>query len=270
MFKISEFSKLSRISVKTLRFYDKVGVLKPSFVNKATGYRYYTADQLLTVQRIAAFKEQGFTLEKIKTLLDEYVSSKVAKETLEAKRIELEFTIEQARNQIAEIEQRVENLEKITELEQSFSVKLKSVESQLVASIRDTVPHSHLCLLLDEIRQYVQTYDMKEKQMIVIWHSSGKEDLVDIEVAIPIKDEIPGSDRVKVNYLPELTSAVSYVHHIDPYKSSNTEITELSKWIENNGYQPSKDPIREVYLTSDKDFYGRIRLTELLIPVQTA
>lgn len=222
------------------------------------------------MQRIAGLKEQGFTLEKIKSLLDEDASTELAKKTLEAKRIELEHTIEQARNQLAEIDERMENLEKMAELEQSFSVKLKSVESQLVASIRDAVPHSHLCLLLDEIRKYVQTYDKKEKQMIVMWHSSGKEDLADIEVAIPIMEEIPGNNRVKVSYLPKLTSAASYVHYIDPYKNSNTAIMELAKWIEINGYQPSNDPIREVYLTSDKDFYGRSRLTELLIPVQTA
>lgn len=63
MFKIGEFAKLSGVTVKTLRHYDKVGLLKPARVDEETGYRFYLAEQLLTIRRIASFKEQGLTLE---------------------------------------------------------------------------------------------------------------------------------------------------------------------------------------------------------------
>jgi DNA-binding transcriptional MerR regulator len=46
MFKIGDFSRLSQISVKTLRYYDEIGLLKPSKVDQFTGYRLYSADQL--------------------------------------------------------------------------------------------------------------------------------------------------------------------------------------------------------------------------------
>ncbi|CAG5081518.1 Transcriptional regulator, MerR family [Thermobacillus xylanilyticus] len=57
MFKISEFSKISRVSVKTLRYYDQLGLLKPARTDEATGYRYYTAEQLIRLHRILAYLE---------------------------------------------------------------------------------------------------------------------------------------------------------------------------------------------------------------------
>ncbi len=57
MFKIGDFSKLSRVSVKTLRYYDKLGLLKPAHVDHFTGYRYYSADQPPQLNRILALDE---------------------------------------------------------------------------------------------------------------------------------------------------------------------------------------------------------------------
>lgn len=51
MFKIGDFSKLSRVSVKTLRYYDEIGLLKPVGVDRFTRYRYYSAEQLPLLHR---------------------------------------------------------------------------------------------------------------------------------------------------------------------------------------------------------------------------
>ncbi|CAM4353194.1 MerR family transcriptional regulator [Paenibacillus sp. MB22_1] len=56
MFKISEFSKLSQVPVKTLRFYDQLDLLKPAYKDQQSGYRYYTSEQLLVLHRILALK----------------------------------------------------------------------------------------------------------------------------------------------------------------------------------------------------------------------
>lgn len=52
MLRIGEFSKLAKTTVKTLRYYDKVGLLKPAFTDSVTSYRYYTEEQLETMRRI--------------------------------------------------------------------------------------------------------------------------------------------------------------------------------------------------------------------------
>jgi DNA-binding transcriptional MerR regulator len=62
MFKIGEFSKFSQVTVKTLRYYDQIGLLKPAEVDRFTGYRYYSVDQLPRLNRILALKDLGLSL----------------------------------------------------------------------------------------------------------------------------------------------------------------------------------------------------------------
>ena len=70
MFRIGEFSKLSQVPVKTLRYYDEIGLLRPAKVDDFTGYRYYSADQLPRLNRILALKDLDLSLAQIGELLD--------------------------------------------------------------------------------------------------------------------------------------------------------------------------------------------------------
>ena len=70
MIRIGDFSKLSRVSIKALRLYDEMGLLKPVDVDRFTGYRYYEFDQLPRLYRILALKDLGFSLEEIGRLLE--------------------------------------------------------------------------------------------------------------------------------------------------------------------------------------------------------
>ena len=72
MLKIGEFSKLSRISVRMLRHYDEIGLLKPAEIDRFTDYRYYREDQLPAAGRIAALKDMGFSLADIVRILEVY------------------------------------------------------------------------------------------------------------------------------------------------------------------------------------------------------
>ena len=63
------FAKMARVSVRTVRFYDKQNILKPSYVDEATGSRYYTSDDLVRLQQILLYKYLGFSLDEIKELM---------------------------------------------------------------------------------------------------------------------------------------------------------------------------------------------------------
>jgi DNA-binding transcriptional MerR regulator len=69
MFRIGEFSRIARVTIDTLRHYDALGLLKPANVDPFTGYRYYSARQLVSLNRILALKEVGFSLEEIARIL---------------------------------------------------------------------------------------------------------------------------------------------------------------------------------------------------------
>jgi DNA-binding transcriptional MerR regulator len=69
MFSIGEFARLGTVSVRTLRHYDEIGLLRPARVDPETGYRGYSADQLGQLNRIIALKELGLSLAQVRRLL---------------------------------------------------------------------------------------------------------------------------------------------------------------------------------------------------------
>lgn len=67
-FKIGEFSRLNRVTVKTLRYYEEIGLLVPYETDEWTGYRYYSVEQFQQVNTIIYLKQLGFSLEEIRDL----------------------------------------------------------------------------------------------------------------------------------------------------------------------------------------------------------
>ena len=90
MIKIGDFSRLSQVSVKTLRYYDEVGLLKPVEVDRFTSYRYYSFDQLPRLNRVLALKDLGFSLEQIAQALDEGLTPDQLRGMLKLKRAEID------------------------------------------------------------------------------------------------------------------------------------------------------------------------------------
>ncbi|HSQ79040.1 MAG TPA: MerR family transcriptional regulator [Candidatus Bathyarchaeia archaeon] len=87
---VREFAKLTRVTVRTLHYYDQVGLLKPSF-ERPNGYRVYTDADLLKLQQIVTLKFMGFSLDEIKRLLDRrgYEAVKALKVQAEAVKDEI-------------------------------------------------------------------------------------------------------------------------------------------------------------------------------------
>jgi len=90
MLKIGEFSKLSRVSVRMLRHYDEIGLLKPAEIDRFTDYRYYREDQLPIAGRIAALKDMGFSLADIVRILEVYDDREKLEQFFSVRQEELE------------------------------------------------------------------------------------------------------------------------------------------------------------------------------------
>ena len=71
MLKIGDFSQLAQVSVRALRIYDEMGLLKPVHVDRFSGYRYYEAEQLPRLNRIIALKDLGLTLDQMLRAFEE-------------------------------------------------------------------------------------------------------------------------------------------------------------------------------------------------------
>lgn len=71
MFTIGAFAAMGRVSVRMLRHYDALGLLRPARVDEFSGYRFYEADQLRRLNRLVALKDLGLNLDQVKSILDE-------------------------------------------------------------------------------------------------------------------------------------------------------------------------------------------------------
>ena len=100
MFRIGEFSKLAKTTVKTLRYYDKVGLLKPAFVDSETSYRYYSEAQLEIMREILAYKAVGIQNSDISDILKNGNADAI----LSAKREQLEALMKSISGQLNEID----------------------------------------------------------------------------------------------------------------------------------------------------------------------
>lgn len=89
MLRIGDFSKLSRVSIRMLRHYDKIGLLIPESVDESTGYRYYSESQLPEADTIQALRTMGFGLSVIGEILNKYENEEEMEQFLMIKREEL-------------------------------------------------------------------------------------------------------------------------------------------------------------------------------------
>jgi predicted transcriptional regulator YdeE/DNA-binding transcriptional MerR regulator len=133
MLKIGEFSQEAQVSIKTLRYYDRVGLLKPAWKDRFSGYRYYHRTQLEDLKRILALKKLGFSLEQIQTIVQEDLSLSQLRVMLALKQAELEKEISANRARLAEVEAQLQQLENHAEeqlvAEVQFPVELASVST---------------------------------------------------------------------------------------------------------------------------------------------
>ncbi|MBE3560478.1 MAG: MerR family transcriptional regulator [Ktedonobacteraceae bacterium] len=268
MLTIGDFSKLSRVPVKTLRFYDETGLFKAMSVDRSTGYRYYSASQLSRLYRILALKDLGFSLEQIAQVLDDGLSLEQLRGMFRLKQAEIQQRVAQEQERLTRIEVRLSQLE-MEETMPTYDVIVKHVEPQLVASIRDVVPrYQDVGRLIGELYAYLQQQGTGGGLTAAVWHDEGyKASDVDAEVVIFLKDRVPATERVQVYELPAATMAS--VIHRGSYATLNQAYDALVRWIETNGYKIT-GPNRELYLYNvvpvrqDDESY----VTEIQFPVE--
>ncbi|MCC4908589.1 MerR family transcriptional regulator [Microbacterium sp. cx-59] len=112
MLSIGEFARLVGVSVRMLRHYDQLGLLRPDRVDPFTGYRSYAAVQLDEANRLVALKDLGFSLDEVGRLLADDDSSPRVAALLRARRDELMVSIEADRRRLHLVEARLRSIEK--------------------------------------------------------------------------------------------------------------------------------------------------------------
>ena len=270
MIRIGDFSKISRLPIKTLRYYDEVGLLKPVHVDDFTSYRYYAYEQIARLNRILALKDLGFSLEQIGQLLDEGLSPEQMRGMLILRQSEIRQKVQEEAERLARVESRLRQIEQEAEMSK-YDVVVKSVGAVKVASVRDVVPTPpDQGKLWGELEGYLMKQDVKPAgPCFSLYHDEEhKERDWDIEVCEPLAGDVKETSRVKVKELPGVSSMACTLHH-GPFVSIGEAYDALIKWISENDYQIVGPP-REVYLRVAKhgDQNDPDTVTEIQFPVQ--
>ncbi len=269
MFKIGEFSRLSQVPVKTLRYYDEIHLLKPAKVDEFTGYRYYSAEQLYRLNRILALKDLGLSLAQIGELLDGDLPVEQMRGMLRIKQAEVKGRVEEEQARLARVEWRLKQMEQ-EGIMSTQEVLIKNVPALKVASVRDVIPtYGDISQLYGELFKYVGRRRARPSgPALSIYYDEGyRETDIDVEAAVPVSKDLPDGDRVKVRELPAVEEMACIVHR-GSYDSMGEPYQRLLTWIEDNGYRIC-GPNREVYikgpglLTKPSKY-----VTELQIPVE--
>jgi len=272
MFKIGEFSKLSQVPVKTLRYYNEIGLLQPAEVDRFTSYRYYSADQLPRLNRILALKDLGLSLEQIARLLNNGLSPAQLRGMLRLKQAELQQRVQEEQARVARVEARLRQIEQEGQMP-TYEVVLKKVPAMTVASVRDIIPtYSSQDELWKELGAYLARHRVTIlSPCFTMYHDTEyKERDVDAEVCEHVQGPLLDEGRVKVHQLPAVT--VASVIHQGPYDGLGAAYDALAAWVEANGYR-IVGPNREIYLqnVADHGITDPANLvTEVQFPVEKA
>ncbi len=269
MFRIREFSRFTRVSVKMLRHYDARGLLKPARVDPSTNYRYYSSDQLVRLNQIIALKELGFSLDEIARLLDEQLSLEQLRGMLLLRRAEIEHQLAQDHARLAQVQARLNYIDQQGRAPQ-YEVVLRRIPALCVASIRAVVEETDDAVadLFREVELYAAQFGARsDASPLMLYHDDEYREVgADVEIAVPVQGEIPSSERVQVHDLPSLPEAACVVY-TGAYDRLTDVLTTLLVWVEHNQYRVA-GPLREVYLRFNADNVSELNLPKAYLAHQ--
>lgn len=270
MFRIGEFSKLTQVSIRMLRYYDEVGLLTPAEIDQWTGHRLYSVEQIPRLNKILYLRDSGLNVSEIALALTMDEQSLLAQ--LNKKRIEIENAIQSEQEKLRKIEL-AKNEMQDGKGELHYNISVKSIPAYHVLSLRRVVPTYYS---EGDLWQELSTFAAAQKVEISgntfsIYHNTEyRETDVDIELCAPVRK----TGMAKVPFCFRMTEAVPYMACIMVYGDfANIKGAYLAfaNWLQENSEYKMATPMRQIvhrgpWNEDDPDKY----LIELQIPLERA
>lgn len=245
---IGEFSRITHLSIKTLRRYHEAGLLEPADVDRYTGYRYYTIDQVPTAQIIHRFRDLGMPLREIGelvTVIDPEARAAVITQHLQR----LETQLDSTRAAVVALQQLLQP--DAAPLE----VRRYRVEAMTVAAVRDIV----------DISDALRWYDSAMRELDAVLGSASvlrlgpPGGLYDHELFIEERGtmvvyirvaEPPTRGRVEALVIPATDLATTM--HVGSHDDIDVTYAALGTYVSQQALQVA-GPIREIYHIGPRD-----------------
>ncbi len=279
MYKIGDFSRMGQVSVRMLRHYDQIGLLKPEGVDAFSGYRNYSINQLPTLNRILFLKDLGFSLQQVNELLLKNLPLDELKSIHIERQEKLEKEMIQAKSQLEMVKLRLEQIENEGK-EPLYEVMEKKAESFIFASIRRIIPEikdmGFYCRTMHEelYKKLNECGITPGAPEITLYHNTEySEENLDVEVGVKLN-----KDYRDIKNLPnelnirkiDSESRVASLLYKGPYENTISGVLELLNWIGLNNWNIT-GPVREIQLSGPThDEKGNVQIdpvSELQIPI---
>ncbi|MHC3000451.1 hypothetical protein OB08_15430 [Microbacterium sp. HJ5] len=270
MYTIGEFAALGRVSVRMLRHYDEIGVLRPARVDERTGYRHYADAQLGALMRLVELRDLGCGLDEIGGVLAAEDQNAALHDALVRRQAELEASVAADRDRLARIAERLHRLEGTDTMS---DVEYRSLEPVTVYAVEGRAPGMGpenvspvIDPLLGRLIGAIEAAGREPQEPGVFWYEAVP-DSEELAVHVSFTADAPAeaADGYDVVELPAVETAAVLTHRGD-MPSIGRSWMALMERVADDGYR-IVGPTREVYVHAPDDRPQSEWVTELVAPV---
>jgi DNA-binding transcriptional MerR regulator/effector-binding domain-containing protein len=246
MLRIGDFSKLARVTIKTLHHYADWGLLPPAHIDPQSGYRYYRAAQLETLERILALKDLGFSLGEIRELLGGAARGDELRQKLEERREHIAAEIAADRARLRRLDALRDALEDVATAEPPH-VTVRAVPSIVAHSVRARVPRlgTSVEAMFEQAEAVVARASARaDASPFLLFHDvDHRDEQIDVEACIPVEPCAGANIETRV---VEGCRAMGCATYRGPYERTAEIYATMLRWLERSGADVA-GPLREVY-----------------------
>ncbi|WFR56892.1 MerR family transcriptional regulator [Anaerocolumna sp. AGMB13025] len=266
LYSIGEFSKLCGISIQTLRYYDKIELLRPKFTDVQSGYRFYNNEQITIIKITQKMRTLGLSLDEIKLFLLRNDMVKI-KLLLEEKRKEIEEKMNELLYADKSLELHIENIN-LRENIDFTSITVKKTYEKKVIYLRKEIEldNNGFTKLFNEFEKLIGAYKYYTvgNPMVIYYSDRILGEACDIELCMEIKDnctpEIEWRQLERGYFLTKM--------HLGDHMNKPKTYDILYNYAKNNNLLIVGNPIEVCYIdisiTKNTDDF----ITEIQIPVK--
>ena len=263
MYKIGDFSSMSKTTIKTLRYYEKEGLLKPVYIDQNTGYRYYETSQLVEISKIISLRQIGLSIKDIKNILN----GCDMKSILNKRKKEIKENLTIYTTQLSKINYLLE------ENNMKNEIFIKEIPSYIIfysdGIISDFSKIPEFVLQAGaECAKANPNLKCITPNYCYVSYLDGEYKEKDIKIRYAEAVEEFGEETKQIKFMKTTPVTAVCIYHKGSYENLRQSYNIILKYIEDNGYEII-DNVRECYIDGcwnkdNSDDY----LTEIEFPVR--
>jgi DNA-binding transcriptional MerR regulator len=263
---IGRFARACRLSVKALRHYDEVELLRPARTD-ASGYRFYARSQVKTAISISLLRSLDVPIPVIKEILAATAPSMVA-EKLGLERQRIERDLARSRQALSCVERMMRDGDVLP-----YSVAVREEPAlTLLAVDAVTVPELHVEAGFDLFERLLRALKLAKlpllEPVLCLLPEPKEEDTMILELCAPAPRGVmrDAAARAGLRLIELPASRVAYTTHVGSYEEIGVAQHAVAAWLHEQGHSPAGAP-REIYLDDPGEVPAEERRTELVIPI---